>query len=176
MKETLKLKASDENIDKLTLNILTKGEYLKIETTKKQLKREIANKDKELRSLGIFKILEKKNLKKSIDGFESRVTKLNTKQIDITKGFSDDTLDKVRKKVHKGFKSAKRNIDMQINYSNKKIEFTKTLKTTKKYVPGSLGAKRGLDLKKILENKNSGHGMKVSLRDKKDKDLVELEM
>ncbi|MCS5420306.1 MULTISPECIES: MobA/MobL family protein [Psychrilyobacter] len=175
IKENLKLKASDENIDKLTLNILTRGEYLKIETIKNQLKIEITKKDKELRSLGMFKILEKKNLKKSINSFESRLTKLNTKQIDITKGFSDDTLDKVRKKIHKGFKGAKRNIDMQINYSNKKIEFTKTLKTTKKYVPGSSGAKRGLDLKKILENKNSGHGIKVSLRDKKDKDLVELE-
>lgn len=175
IKEKLKLIANDKNIEKLTLNILTKGEYLKIEIAKKQLKLEITKKDKELRSLGLFKFSEKKKLKKNINNFENRLTKLNTKQIDITKGFSDETLDKVRKKVQKNFKNANRNIDMQINYSNKKIEFTKTLKTTKKYVPGSSKVNRGLDLKKILKNKSSGYGIKVSLRDRKDKDLVELE-
>ncbi|WP_028857154.1 MobA/MobL family protein [Psychrilyobacter atlanticus] len=175
IKENLNLKASDKNIDKLALNILTKGEYLKIEANKNKLKIEITRKEKEIRSLGMFKVLEKKNLKKSLNDLEIRLTKLNTKQQDITKDFSDETLGKVRKKVRKGFKNAKRNIDMQINYSNKKIEFTKTLKTTKKYVPGPSRSNNGLDLKKILENKNSNYGIKVSLRDKKDKDIVELE-
>lgn len=175
IKENLSLKASDKNIDKLALNILTKGEYLKIEANKNKLKIEINKKEKEIRSLGLFKVLEKKNLKKNLNDLEIRLTKLNTKQQDITEGFSDETLGKVRKKVRKGFKNAKRNIEMQINYSNKKIEFTKTLKTTKKYVPGPSRSNNGLDLKKILENKNSDHGIKVSLRDKKDKDIVELE-
>lgn len=62
IKENLKLKINDKNIDKLAFNILTRGEYLKIETAKNQLKIEIIKKEKELRSLGIFKVLEKKKL------------------------------------------------------------------------------------------------------------------
>lgn len=176
VKKKLLLKSNGEQIRKLSLNTLTKGEYFKIEIGKKQINREIEKKQKLIKSLGMFKILEKKALNSQVKSLEARITRLNTKQVDISQNFSIESIQKVEYKIDKGFKNAIRSIDNKIKCSQNKIEFAKTLKTYNKYIPPMRRSyNHGLNLKKILENKKSGQGIRVSLRDKKDEDIVELE-